>query len=34
MQMFSHIGSQLVDLCSALLLLTCFAIVAQRRLSA
>lgn len=29
-----HIGSQLVDLCSALLLLTCFAIVAQRRLSA
>ena len=34
MQIFSHIGSQLVDLCSALLLLTCFAIVAQRRLSA
>lgn len=30
----SHIGTQLVDLCSALLLLTCFAIVAQRRLSA
>lgn len=29
-----QIGSQLVDLCSALLLLTCFAIVAQRRLSA
>ncbi len=29
-----NIGSQLVDLCSALLLLTCFAIVAQRRLSA
>ena len=29
-----HIGSQLVDLGSALLLLTCFAIVAQRRLSA
>ncbi|TAJ10676.1 MAG: hydrogenase [Nitrospirae bacterium] len=29
-----HIGTQLVDLCSALLLLTCFAIVAQRRLSA
>lgn len=28
------VGSQLVDLCSALLLLTCFAIVAQRRLSA
>lgn len=34
MQVSSHIGSQLVDLCSALLLLTCFAIVAQRRLSA
>lgn len=32
--MSSHLGSQLVDLCSALLLLTCFAIVAQRRLSA
>ena len=30
----SHIGSQMVDLGSALLLLTCFAIVAQRRLSA
>jgi hydrogenase-4 component E len=29
-----YIGSQLVDLGSALLLLTCFAIVAQRRLSA
>jgi hydrogenase-4 component E len=29
-----QIGSQLVDLCSALLLLTCFGIVAQRRLSA
>ncbi len=29
-----HIGAQLVDLCSALLLLTCFAIMAQRRLSA
>jgi hydrogenase-4 component E len=29
-----HMGSQLVDLGSALLLLTCFAIVAQRRLSA
>ena len=29
-----QIGSQMVDLCSALLLLTCFAIVAQRRLSA
>ena len=27
------IGSQMVDLGSALLLLTCFAIVAQRRLS-
>ena len=34
MQISPHIGSQLVDLCSALLLLTCFAIVAQRRLSA
>jgi len=32
--MISPIGSQLVDLGSALLLLTCFAIVAQRRLSA
>jgi hydrogenase-4 component E len=29
-----QIASQIVDLCSALLLLTCFAIVAQRRLSA
>ena len=29
-----HIGSHIVDLGSALLLLTCFAIVAQRRLSA
>lgn len=29
-----HLGSHLVDLGSALLLLTCFAIVAQRRLSA
>jgi hydrogenase-4 component E len=28
------IASQMVDLCAALLLLTCFAIVAQRRLSA
>jgi len=28
------IGSQMVDLCAALLLVTCFAIVAQRRLSA
>lgn len=34
MQVLSYSGSQLVDLCSALLLLTCFAIVAQRRLSA
>jgi hydrogenase-4 component E len=34
MPILPHIGSQLVDLCSALLLLTCFAIVAQRRLSA
>ncbi|HMS82242.1 MAG TPA: hydrogenase [Nitrospira sp.] len=34
MQGLSSLGSQLVDLCSALLLLTCFAIVAQRRLSA
>ena len=33
-QLTPHIGSQLVDLGSALLLLTCFAIVAQRRLSA
>ena len=30
----SQLGSQLVDLCSVLLLLCCFAIVAQRRLSA
>lgn len=30
----THLGSQLVDLCSVLLLLCCFAIVAQRRLSA
>jgi len=30
----THVGSQLVDLCSVLLLLCCFAIVAQRRLSA
>src|SRR5262245_28064781 len=29
-----HIGSQIVDLGSAMLLLTCFAIVAQRQLSA
>src|SRR5690348_2245655 len=34
MQALPDMGSQLVDLCSALLLLTCFAIVAQRRLSA
>lgn len=34
MPILPQIGSQLVDLCSALLLLTCFAIVAQRRLSA
>ncbi|MBX3304171.1 MAG: hydrogenase [Nitrospira sp.] len=34
MQVLSSIGSQLVNVCSALLLLTCFAIVAQRRLSA
>lgn len=33
MQILSNSGAQLVDLCSALLLLTCFAIVAQRRLS-
>ncbi|MCP9450583.1 MAG: hydrogenase [Nitrospira sp.] len=32
--MLSEMGSQLIDLCSALLLLTCFAIVAQRRLAA
>jgi len=34
--MISHpdLGSQLVNFCSALLLLTCFAIIAQRRLSA
>jgi hydrogenase-4 component E len=30
----THLGSQLVNLCSVLLLLSCFAIVAQRRLSA
>ena len=29
-----QVASQIIDLCSALLLLTCFAIVAQRRLSA
>lgn len=32
--MSPHAGSQLVDFCAVLLLLTCFAIVAQRRLSA
>lgn len=32
--MSPYIQSQLVDLCAAMLLLTCFAIVAQRRLSA
>ena len=32
--MSPHAGSQLVDLCAVMLLLTCFAIVAQRRLSA
>lgn len=34
MQVLSSLGSQLVNVCSAVLLLTCFAIVAQRRLSA
>ena len=34
MPVSTHLGSQLVDLCSVLLLLCCFAIVAQRRLSA
>ena len=34
MQASTQLGSQLVDLCSVLLLLCCFAIVAQRRLSA
>jgi Hydrogenase 4 membrane component (E) len=34
MSISPHAGSQLVDLCAVLLLLTCFAIVAQRRLSA
>lgn len=34
MPLSTHLGSQLVDLCSVLLLLCCFAIVAQRRLSA
>jgi hydrogenase-4 component E len=33
-QISPYLGSQLVDLCAVLLLLTCFAIVAQRRLSA
>jgi hydrogenase-4 component E len=34
MAIHTDMGSQLVNLCSALLLLTCFAIIAQRRLSA
>jgi len=34
MAVHTDMGSQLVNLCSALLLLTCFAIIAQRRLSA
>lgn len=34
MPIHTDLGSQLVNLCSALLLLTCFAIIAQRRLSA
>ncbi|MBI3994714.1 MAG: hydrogenase [Nitrospirae bacterium] len=34
MPIHADMGSQLVNLCSALLLLTCFAIIAQRRLSA
>jgi hydrogenase-4 component E len=34
MTIHPDIGSQLVNFCSALLLLTCFAIIAQRRLSA
>jgi hydrogenase-4 component E len=34
MAIHPDMGSQLVNLCSALLLLTCFAIIAQRRLSA
>jgi hydrogenase-4 component E len=34
MNLFPDIGSQLVNICSALLLLTCFTLVAQRRLSA
>ena len=34
MTIHPDMGSQLVNLCSALLLLTCFAIIAQRRLSA
>ena len=33
-EVWTHYGSQIVDLCSALLLLASFAIVAQRRLSA
>jgi len=34
MAIHPDLGSQLVNFCSALLLLTCFAIIAQRRLSA
>jgi len=34
MVIHTDLGSQLVNLCSALLLLTCFGIIAQRRLSA
>ena len=34
MAIHTDMGSQLVNLCSALLLLTCFGIIAQRRLSA
>ena len=32
LEVWTHYGSQIVDLCSALLLLASFAIVAQRRL--
>ena len=34
MSITPQVASQIIDLCSSLLLLTCFAIVAQRRLSA
>jgi hydrogenase-4 component E len=34
MSLSPQLASQIIDLCSSLLLLTCFAIVAQRRLSA